>query len=164
MNIPFLIFILSLAITVIVSFTYVIWLRRRDEQKLISIIHSSPIPTFVISKDHKVMYWNRALQALSGIRPREIVGTNQHWRIFYKAERPCLADLILDNKVEQIADFYSVTGRNQTCWRKRIRLRNFSPNWAIRENGFVLRRRRSEIPTVIYSARWKRWKILLNKK
>ena len=107
MNIPFLIFILSLAITVIVSFTYVIWLRRRDEQKLISIIHSSPIPTFVISKDHKVMYWNRALQALSGIRPREIVGTNRHWRIFYKAERPCLADLILDKKVEQIADFYS---------------------------------------------------------
>ena len=107
MNIPFLIFILSLAITVIVSFTYVIWLRRRDEQKLISIIHSSPIPTFVISKDHKVMYWNRALQALSGIRPREIVGTNRHWRIFYKAERPCLADLILNNNVEQIADFYS---------------------------------------------------------
>ncbi len=107
MNVPFLIFILALAMTVIVSFAYVMWRGRRAEQKLIGIIHSSPIPTFVISKEHKVMYWNKALQALSSISPREIVGTNQHWRVFYKAARPCLADLILDNKVEQITNFYS---------------------------------------------------------
>ncbi len=127
MNIPFLIFILSLAITVIVSFTYVIWLRRRDEQKLISIIHSSPIPTFVISKEHKVMYWNRALQALSGIRPRGIVGTNQHWKIFYKAERPCLADLILDNKVEQIADFYSGSWAKSNLLEEAYQVTEFFP-------------------------------------
>ena len=127
MNIPFLIFILSLAITVIVSFTYVIWLRRRDEQKLISIIHSSPIPTFVISKEHKVMYWNRALQALSGIRPRGIVGTNQHWKIFYKAERPCLADLILDNKVEQIADFYSGNWAKSNLLEEAYQVTEFFP-------------------------------------
>src|SRR4030065_1437160 len=107
MDVHFLIFILALAMTVIVSFAYVMWRGRRAEQKLISIIHSSPIPTFVISKEHKVMYWNKALQALSKISPREIVGTNQQWRVFYKVERPCLADLILDNKVEQIANFYS---------------------------------------------------------
>ncbi len=107
MNVHFLIFILALAMTVIVSFVYVMWRVRRDEQKLISIIHGSPIPAFVISKDHKVIYWNKALQALSKIRPREIVGTNQHWRVFYKTQRPCLADLILDNKVEQITNFYS---------------------------------------------------------
>ena len=86
MNNHFLIFILALAITAIVSFIYAMWRGRRDEQKLISIIHGSPIPTFVLSKDHKIIYWNRALQALSNIRPSEILGTNQQWRAFYATQ------------------------------------------------------------------------------
>ena len=103
----FLIFILALAITAIVSFIYTMWRGRRDEQKLISIIHGSPIPTFVLSKDHKIIYWNRALQALSNIRPSQIIGTNQQWRAFYTTQRPCLADLILDGKTGQIGELYS---------------------------------------------------------
>jgi len=83
------------------------WRGRRDEQKLISIIHGSPIPTFVLSKDHKIIYWNRALQALSNIRPSQIIGTNQQWRAFYATQRPCLADLILDGKTGQIVELYS---------------------------------------------------------
>src|SRR4030065_2901566 len=111
MNTYFLIiFIFALSIMVVVSFLYVMWRVRRDELKLISIIHSSPIPTFVISKDHEVMYWNKALQLLSNITPRQIVGTDQHWKIFYKAKRPCLADLILDKKIDKIPDYYSGHG------------------------------------------------------
>jgi PAS domain S-box-containing protein len=107
MNNLLLIFILILTITATISFTYAMWRGRRDEQKLISIIHGSPIPAFVISKDHKVIYWNRALQALSNIRPSEVLGTNQQWRAFYKNQRPCLADLILDGKTGHIAELYS---------------------------------------------------------
>ena len=107
MNNHFLIFILALAITAIVSFIYAMWRGRKDERKLISIIHGSPIPTFVLSRDHKIIYWNRALQALSNIRPSEILGTNQQWRAFYATQRPCLADLILDEKTGQIAELYS---------------------------------------------------------
>ena len=107
MNNLLLIFILVLMITATISFTYAMWRGRRDEQKLISIIHGSPIPTFVISKDHKIIYWNRALQVLSNIKPREIIGTNQHWRAFYTTQRPCLADLILDNKTDQNDELYS---------------------------------------------------------
>lgn len=103
----FLVFILTLAITAIVSFIYAMWRGRRDEQKLISIIHGSPIPTFVLSKDHKIIYWNRALQALSNISPNQIIGTNQQWRAFYATQRPCLADLILDGKTGQIVELYS---------------------------------------------------------
>ena len=103
----FLVFILALSITAIVSFIYAMWHGRRDEQKLISIIHGSPIPTFVLSKDHKIIYWNRALQALSNIRPSQIIGTNQQWRAFYATQRPCLADLILDGKTGQIVELYS---------------------------------------------------------
>ena len=107
MNNHFLIFILALAITAILSFIYALWRGRRDEQKLISIIHGSPIPTFVLSKDHKIIYWNRALQALSNIKPGEVLGTNQQWRAFYATQRSCLADLILDERTGQIAEFYN---------------------------------------------------------
>jgi PAS domain S-box-containing protein len=107
MNNLLLLFILALMITATISFTYAMWRSRRDEQKLVSIIHGSPIATFVISKDHKVIYWNRALQALSNIKPNEVLGTDQQWRAFYKNQRPCLADLILDGKTEQIAELYS---------------------------------------------------------
>jgi signal transduction histidine kinase len=100
------IFIFVLAIAVIISFIYSMWRGRRDEQKLLSIIHGSPIPSFVLSKDHKVIYWNRALQSLSNIRPNEVLGTNQQWRAFYATPRPCLADLILDEKTTQIAELY----------------------------------------------------------
>jgi len=102
-----LIFIFVLAVAIISSVIYAIWRSRRDEQRLISIIHGSPIPTFVISSEHKVIYWNRAIQALSNIKPSEILGTDQQWRAFYKNRRPCLADLILDGKSDQIAELYS---------------------------------------------------------
>jgi signal transduction histidine kinase len=107
MNNLLLVYILVLAITATISFTYTMWRGRKDEQKLISIIHGSPIPTFVLSRDHKIIYWNRALQALSNIKPSEILGTNQQWRAFYANQRPCLADLILDNKTGKIAELYS---------------------------------------------------------
>jgi hypothetical protein len=43
MNNLLLIFILVLMITATISFTYAMLRGRRDEQKLISIIHGSPI-------------------------------------------------------------------------------------------------------------------------
>jgi signal transduction histidine kinase len=101
------IFILVLAIAVISSIIYAIWRSRRDEQKLLSIIHGSPIPSLVISKDHKVIYWNKALQALSNIKAGEVLGTDQQWRAFYKNQRPCLADLILDGRTSEFEKFYA---------------------------------------------------------
>lgn len=103
------IFIFVLSMAIICSIIYAIWRWRghKDEQKLISIIHGSPIPAFVISKDHKVMYWNRALQALSNIKPSEVLSTDQQWRAFYKNQRPCLADLILDDRTGEMEKFYA---------------------------------------------------------
>ncbi|MCX7965865.1 MAG: PAS domain-containing protein [Syntrophorhabdaceae bacterium] len=61
-----------------------------------SIICESPIPQFMINKDHKVVYWNKALENLRGITAKEMVGTKKHWKAFYDYERPCLADLVVD--------------------------------------------------------------------
>ncbi len=102
----FLIFILFLAFITVASFSYAIWRRREDERKLYSIIQASPIPAFVISKDHKILYWNKALEELSRIKASEVTGTNQHWRAFYKSERPCMADIVIDHPFKKILEFY----------------------------------------------------------
>jgi diguanylate cyclase (GGDEF)-like protein len=41
------------------------------------------------------MIWNRACERLTGLRASDVVGTKEHWRGFYDAPRPCLADLVL---------------------------------------------------------------------
>ena len=60
------------------------------------IIDGSCIPSFVINKQHKVIYWNTAIEALSGTKKQEIIGTDEHWRAFYTEKRPIMADLIID--------------------------------------------------------------------
>ena len=128
MNYHFMIFIFALAITATISFIYAMWRGRRYEQKLISIIHGSPIPTFVLSKDHKIIYWNRALQVLSNIKPSEILGTNQQWRAFYATQRSCLADLILDERTGQISEFYTGKWSKSTLLEDAYEVTQFFPD------------------------------------
>jgi two-component system, NtrC family, sensor kinase len=77
-----------------------------SEQRLRSIIDGSPIPAFMIGKDHRIIYWNKALEELSRIKAADVVGTNQHWRAFYKKKRPCMADLLVNNQIGEVAKWY----------------------------------------------------------
>jgi PAS domain S-box-containing protein len=78
-----------------------------SEQLLYSILEGSPIPTFVIGKDHRIIYWNKALQELTGIPAKEVTGTSQQWRAFYSEERPSLADVLVDQTIQDIPRWYS---------------------------------------------------------
>ncbi|MDO9262408.1 MAG: PAS domain-containing protein, partial [Desulfosalsimonadaceae bacterium] len=80
---------------------------RENEGKLHAIIQGSPIPAFAIGKDHKIIHWNKALAKLSGIKAEKVVGTTQQWRAFYSDERPCMADLLVDEDIDVLADWYS---------------------------------------------------------
>jgi PAS domain S-box-containing protein len=80
---------------------------RDSEQQMHSIIQGYPIPAFVIGKDHRVIYWNKALEELSGIKAHEVVGTIEQWRAFYSAERPCMADLLIDETLGAIPHWYN---------------------------------------------------------
>ncbi|WAC05098.1 MAG: PAS domain S-box protein [Methanoregula sp.] len=79
---------------------------RDSESRLNSIIQASPIPKFVIDRDHRVIFWNSALEKYSGIKAGELLGTNQQWRAFYLKERPCMADLLVDGATEKIPQWY----------------------------------------------------------
>jgi len=80
---------------------------QESEQLLHSIISGSPIPAFVIGRNHQLLYWNKALEELSRIPAVEVIGTKQHWRAFYSSERPCLADLLVDEALDSIPEWYS---------------------------------------------------------
>ncbi|MEA3486820.1 MAG: sensor domain-containing diguanylate cyclase [Thermodesulfobacteriota bacterium] len=71
-----------------------------------TIFENSPTPAFVIGRDHKIIYWNRALEKLSGIMAREVVGSEDHWKAFYREYRPVMADLIVDERQSEIPFWY----------------------------------------------------------
>jgi PAS domain S-box-containing protein len=69
---------------------------------LASVVDGNPIPTFILDQHHKVLYWNQTLEAISGIRAPDIVGTDGQWRAFYDFKRPVMADLIIDGVDETV--------------------------------------------------------------
>jgi len=79
---------------------------KDSEQQLRSIIQGYQIPAFVIGEDHQVVYWNKALEEMSKIKANEVVGTSEHWRAFYREERPCMADLLVDENREGTVRWY----------------------------------------------------------
>lgn len=79
---------------------------RDNEELMKSIIQGYPIPTFMIGKDHRVIHWNRALEAFTGIGASEMIGDSKHWRAFYRGERPCMVDLLVDEDHEAFARWY----------------------------------------------------------
>ena len=79
---------------------------RDSKDTLNAIVRGSPIPQFVIDRKHRVIHWNETLEKYSGIKAEEIIGTNQQWKAFYQKERPCMADLLVDDKTETIPQWY----------------------------------------------------------
>jgi PAS domain S-box-containing protein len=79
---------------------------KESEQELKAIIEGSPIPQFVLDRDHTVIYWNKALERYTGLPSEKMVGTRNHCSAFYNYQRPCLVDLILDNDIKDISRWY----------------------------------------------------------
>lgn len=80
----------------------------REKRTIEGIIEGSPIPTFVIDKEHKVILWNRACAELTGVDSKDIIGSDQHHIPFYgQQKRPLIADLIIDQDVDGLEKFYS---------------------------------------------------------
>lgn len=60
------------------------------------LLEGSSIPTFVIDSQHRVTFWNRACECVTGSKTRDLIGTDRQWSPFYPAQRPTMADLIVD--------------------------------------------------------------------
>lgn len=116
-----------------------------SEKKLQGIVHGSPIPQFVIDKDHRVISWNSALEQYSGVKADDVIGTNQQWKAFYPEERPCMADLLVDGMIDKslIGIWGSIT--NQNTLKELTKQPTFYRKWEQTGNGCILRLRQSGI-------------------
>ena len=70
---------------------------KEREREMREIIDKIPVPLFVLDRNHRVSYWNKAVEELTGYPAGEIVGTNSQWKPFYDHERPVLADIVMEN-------------------------------------------------------------------
>jgi diguanylate cyclase (GGDEF)-like protein/PAS domain S-box-containing protein len=64
------------------------------------------IPVFVLDTNSRVMLWNRACERLTGVAAGEIIGTANHSHTFYEHPRPTLADLVIQNRTDEIRHLY----------------------------------------------------------
>jgi len=86
-------------------------IQRLEQQvdELNNIIYKAPIPIFAINKDHTITHFNQAVEELSGLKSKDMVGTKDQWRAFYSTPRPIMADLIIDKSSDaQIVEHYGL--------------------------------------------------------
>lgn len=76
---------------------------------LAKIIDGSTIPSFVIDRQHRVIHWNTAIEALTRIKKDDVLDTDGQWRAFYREKRPVMADLIVDGRSDE--EIRAVYGR-----------------------------------------------------
>ncbi|MDD4137441.1 MAG: PAS domain S-box protein [Methanoregula sp.] len=100
-------------IRAVLGISYDITDRKNTEQKLQenqarldTILQNSPIPKYVIDADHRVLYWNKALEKFSGIRAQDVIGTTRRWQLVPDPDRPCLADLMIEKGIESVHEWY----------------------------------------------------------
>ncbi|MDD5668419.1 MAG: PAS domain-containing sensor histidine kinase [Candidatus Omnitrophica bacterium] len=88
--------------------------KELEEQKDFScgLIQNSTAPTFVLDTSHRVILWNKACEELTGIKGYELINTRDQWKAFYEYKRPCLADIIIDGRFKDLAQFYTIYGNS----------------------------------------------------
>ncbi len=79
---------------------------RMQRKTAEGIIAGSPIPMYVLDRNHRVIYWNKACEKLTGYPAEQMIGTDRHWMPFYPHKRPTLADLVLDRDIGRIQELY----------------------------------------------------------
>jgi len=77
-----------------------------SDARMNSILQGSPMMQFVIDKDHRVISWNMALEEYTGVKKADVLGTRNTWMAFYDTERPVFADLLVDEKIELLPEWY----------------------------------------------------------
>ena len=72
-----------------------------------AVIQYAAAPMFVIDINHKIIIWNNALAKLTGKSSFQMVGTKQQWAPFYPTKRPVLADLVIDQQLNHVDEYYA---------------------------------------------------------
>ncbi|SER08346.1 diguanylate cyclase (GGDEF) domain-containing protein [Amphritea atlantica] len=82
--------------------------KKLDGIGIGNLLDNIPIPAFIINTQHVITHWNVSLEIASGLSSRDVVGTQDQWRPFYKNKRPTMADLIVAGvNIPELDQFYA---------------------------------------------------------
>jgi PAS domain S-box-containing protein len=76
------------------------------------LFSDSDVAVFVIDPDHKVLFWNKACEKLTGLTSHDVLNTKNHWQPFYKEYRPCLVDIAIDGNYSALPELYEKYGKS----------------------------------------------------
>ena len=85
--------------------------RARPARLAVLGLEHMATPAFVLDMDGRVALWNAACERLTGLPAKTVLGTKDHWKGFYAAERPCLADLAFGRSGGDVTKLYAATNR-----------------------------------------------------
>lgn len=77
------------------------------------ILAKAAVPIFVLDVNHRITVWNNAIEAMTGLKAEDMIGTNRQWIPFYANERPVLADLVLSADNSQLEELYDTHRTSQ---------------------------------------------------
>ena len=83
---------------------------KESQQQLADIINFLPDATFVIDREGRVISWNRAIEEMTGIKAKDMLGKgNYEYALpFHGTRRPILIDLVLQPQDEVEARYESI--------------------------------------------------------
>ena len=95
--------------------------RKRIELEILQekkttegILEGLPVPVFVIDRQHRITYWNKACEELTSFTRQHMIGTTKQWLPFYDQERPTLADLVVDQNIKALEQYYQEQNLRQS--------------------------------------------------
>ena len=99
---------------------------EENNKTLNNIIFKAPIPIFVVDKDHTITHFNQALEELSGLSAKDMIGTKDQWKAFYSTQRPVMADLIIERSSDaEIVEHYGLKYNRSSKNKKRFAATDF---------------------------------------
>lgn len=66
--------------------------------------YGQQFPAFAVDTEQNVIWWNKAVENLTGVREKEILHTKEYWKAFFETKKPLPLDLLFLGQTEQ-ADF-----------------------------------------------------------
>ncbi|MBC7079147.1 MAG: PAS domain S-box protein [Methanothrix sp.] len=118
-----------LVITDLTDYYSVLRQLKNSQRRLMDILEFMPDPAFGMDMDGRVIIWNRALEALTGVRKEEMLGKgNYECAIpFYGYRRPVLADLVLHGYDESMSREYRNLQRDGDVLTAEVFIPTFGP-------------------------------------
>ncbi|MBN2125746.1 MAG: PAS domain-containing protein [Deltaproteobacteria bacterium] len=88
---------------------------RESKRYIDDILERSPVPTFILDRNHRVIQWNHACRDLTGIAASDVLG-KEVWEGFHVDERGSMADILLGDPSSISESSEETASRTESGW------------------------------------------------